>query len=203
MKKYIYNYDATTKEYFNEGIANESPREEGVYLLPANATFIKPNKAKKGYTQCFINDEWAYQRDNRGKSAVTSLSPLGEFFEITELGELETTTYLVDSLTTTAEGGYYSHYNKNGSRNIKKDDAHQIELTKQVARVKRSIQLIALDLYDKAVLIGDVEQTEDEKQIRNDFRHAWLNITNDYIDTSVDITSLYPVTPNFIASFSK
>ena len=38
----IYNYDADTGIYTNEGVADESPLEPGVYLIPAHATTIEP-----------------------------------------------------------------------------------------------------------------------------------------------------------------
>jgi hypothetical protein len=38
----IYNYHPISKEYTGESIADESPLEEGVYLIPAYATDIPP-----------------------------------------------------------------------------------------------------------------------------------------------------------------
>ncbi|AQW81279.1 hypothetical protein [Campylobacter pinnipediorum] len=64
----IYNYDAITKEFLNESEAELSSLEENVYLIPANATDIKPLKAKSGFAICFINNEWVYKRDLRDKT---------------------------------------------------------------------------------------------------------------------------------------
>ena len=39
----VYNYDPIIKRYLGESEAFPSPREPGVFLLPANATFIAPD----------------------------------------------------------------------------------------------------------------------------------------------------------------
>jgi len=84
-------------------------------------------------------------------------------------------------------------------------DTEYLEIDKinhlEVARTERKIQLAALDLYDKAVIIGDISQSESDKAARNAFRAAWLSITNDYTDASLDIKSLYPDIPAAIAYF--
>lgn len=64
MKYYIYSDD--TKEFVGEGIAQESPREPGVFLLPRNATFVKPAEAPEGMVQCWRDNAWELVEDNRG-----------------------------------------------------------------------------------------------------------------------------------------
>jgi len=201
MKHYIYHYNHINKAYIDKALATESPREPGVFLVPANATLSKPIRAKKGYVRCFIDEQWTYVIDHRGKLAVNTLSPLGDFFAITEIGELDAGNYLVETLATTESGEYYTYYHQDGSRDDEQDDTYRIELAKQQARTERKIQFAALDLYDKAVLMGDISQSESDKAARNVFRETWLSITNDYTDASLDINSLYPETPTAIAYF--
>ena len=64
----IYNYDKVTKEFISETNATESPLEKGKYLVPANATTIKVNAVKTGYTRVFNETKkvWEYVEDNRG-----------------------------------------------------------------------------------------------------------------------------------------
>ncbi|WP_143314802.1 hypothetical protein [Clostridium sp. HBUAS56017] len=54
----IYNYNS--EGYFvGASEAAESPLEEGVYLIPANATTIEPPVADKGFIQFFDGITWA------------------------------------------------------------------------------------------------------------------------------------------------
>lgn len=53
----VYNYDKNG-EFINESIADESPLEPGVYLVPANSTTEPPPKQKEGSISIFENDSW-------------------------------------------------------------------------------------------------------------------------------------------------
>ena len=68
-----------------------------------------------------------------------------------------------------------------------------LESEKEKARIEREKQLRALDLYDKAVLRGDIKETEDMKKERDKFRKAWLEIPNNYDDINIPIEELYPI----------
>ena len=77
-----------------------------------------------------------------------------------------------------------------------------LETEKAKARIQRTSDFTALDLYDKAVLRGDIEETDDEKIERDTFRTAWLSITDDYTDINTDISELYPTMPTVIEYFN-
>ena len=66
----VYKYDEKTKEYIGTEQALINPLEselqgKTIYLLPANATFEKPN-LQEGFASVF-NGKWENIEDNRGK----------------------------------------------------------------------------------------------------------------------------------------
>ena len=66
----VYKYDEKTKEYIGAEQALINPLEtelqgKTIYLLPANATFEKPN-LQEGFASVF-NGKWENIEDNRGK----------------------------------------------------------------------------------------------------------------------------------------
>lgn len=66
----VYKYDEQTKEYIGAEQALINPLEselqgKTIYLLPANATFEKPN-LQEGFASVF-NGKWENIEDNRGK----------------------------------------------------------------------------------------------------------------------------------------
>lgn len=63
----VYSYDENGC-FVNEEIADKSPLENGVYLIPANATIIKPLEKKDGFAICFNDTKWEYVEDNRNKT---------------------------------------------------------------------------------------------------------------------------------------
>tara|TARA_R110000823_G_scaffold277831_2_gene396320 strand:- start:3697 stop:4074 length:378 start_codon:yes stop_codon:yes gene_type:complete len=55
----IYHYDAETLDYVGESIADLSPLEPGVWLIPAHATTVTPKvKPKEGEVLVFENGVW-------------------------------------------------------------------------------------------------------------------------------------------------
>lgn len=64
--KYVYHYDPVTHEYIGKEEADPSPREKGVFLLPANATFVCPEDTDKVAVYNPEKDEWSYFDDCRG-----------------------------------------------------------------------------------------------------------------------------------------
>lgn len=67
----VYKYDEQTKEYIGTEQALIDPLEtelqgKEIYLLPANATFEKPN-LKDGFASVWNGTQWENIEDNRGK----------------------------------------------------------------------------------------------------------------------------------------
>lgn len=68
----IYHYDDITKEFIKETDAKLDPLEleinkKEVFLIPRNATPIKPPTMKKGKACIFDGEKWTHIKDSRGK----------------------------------------------------------------------------------------------------------------------------------------
>lgn len=87
----IYNYNPITFEYTGSQNADLDPQEtkeqgKNVYLLPANATFIKPPESEPMKVRVFKEGSWSYEKDFRkGFYKVDSSLVVTE---ITELGDI-------------------------------------------------------------------------------------------------------------------
>ena len=64
MKTYKYSQ---TGEFLYEIQCQESPREPGKFLIPANATTVAPPEEQAGKARVWNGEEWEYGDDNRGK----------------------------------------------------------------------------------------------------------------------------------------
>lgn len=64
----IYNYSKTDGTFLNSGDARESPREAGVFLIPAQATDKEPPITGENEVSVFVNHEWTLVHDFRGGS---------------------------------------------------------------------------------------------------------------------------------------
>lgn len=62
----IYNYHPEYKNFTAVSIADESPLEPGVFLIPAYATDIKPPEVSESKIQVFNDNEWNIVDDLRG-----------------------------------------------------------------------------------------------------------------------------------------
>lgn len=64
----IYLFDFDTKEYTGKESARQCELKPTDYILPCNATTIKPAKPKKGFVTVFNREakEWSALKDNRG-----------------------------------------------------------------------------------------------------------------------------------------
>ncbi|CAH0343774.1 hypothetical protein [Rhizobium sp. CECT 9324] len=56
----VYNYDPDTREYVGWSEADESPRQPGVWLIPAFSTDTPPPDQKSGFVRKFVNGAWIY-----------------------------------------------------------------------------------------------------------------------------------------------
>jgi len=63
-----YSYHPVTKIFSGEISCQKSPLEEGVYLLPANATVEEPPVSSKNEIAVFVDGAWSIVPDYRGKT---------------------------------------------------------------------------------------------------------------------------------------
>jgi hypothetical protein len=56
-----YNYAPDTGIFHAEGLADESPLEPGVFLIPAHATTLKPPKATLPKVAVFKDGKWVIE----------------------------------------------------------------------------------------------------------------------------------------------
>lgn len=106
----VYNYDPITKEYTYQSTAQQNPRVEGAYLIPANATITKPLKNKKGFVNVWQGNKWAYMQDHRGEEWYNSLTKNKEVINF--IGELSENYYTLDSVIANPPEGEYWQYDK-------------------------------------------------------------------------------------------
>lgn len=67
----IYHYHPVTKEYLGESIADESPLEKGVFLIPANATNKKPPSYAMALEVIrFTNGDWKIKNVESSEESV-------------------------------------------------------------------------------------------------------------------------------------
>jgi hypothetical protein len=57
----IYHYIADTGIYHAEGLADESPLEPGVFLIPAHTTTVAPPEVSEPEIAVFRDGEWSVE----------------------------------------------------------------------------------------------------------------------------------------------
>lgn len=87
----IYNYDPITFVYTGTRNADLDPQEtkeqgKNVYLIPANATSIKPPANKTDFVRLFINNAWEYEHDYRANYYM--IDSALNVVDITEIGDI-------------------------------------------------------------------------------------------------------------------
>lgn len=83
MSNVVHNYHHATREYLGQGLADESPLEPGVLLIPGNATGIAPPETAIKEMAVFNGASWNVVPDHRGESYWLD----GAEFKIGNLGE--------------------------------------------------------------------------------------------------------------------
>lgn len=82
--KTVYSYSPETGEYIGTTTAQESPREPGIFLYPANTTDIKQPVCGANEIACFMSGAWQKKSDYRGKTYWDTVTR--EKHEIKEIG---------------------------------------------------------------------------------------------------------------------
>lgn len=62
----VYHYAPGTGEYTGSSIADPSPLESGVWLIPAHATAEKPPRVEAGHRPVWMGEKWELLQDLRG-----------------------------------------------------------------------------------------------------------------------------------------
>lgn len=121
--------------------------------------------------------------------------------------ELAKNEYLVGDKIETFDT-IYEYIDEHGVKQTKtreqliKEKIITLETEKEKARREREKAFEALDLYDKAVLRGDIVESEESKKARDEYRKAWLELPNNYVDITTPIETLYPEMPKIIEYFN-
>lgn len=84
MTQTIYNYNAQTGEFISGCLADESPLEPGVFLLPAHATDVIPPATADRQVAVFFDGHWTAQADWRGAALFSTAD--GRPVTITDIG---------------------------------------------------------------------------------------------------------------------
>lgn len=58
MSQEIYHYDPNTGFYIGADVADESPLEPGVWLIPAHATTVAPPPVSQGNKAVWTGETW-------------------------------------------------------------------------------------------------------------------------------------------------
>lgn len=80
----IYNLHPHTGEHLGDGVADESPLEPGVFIIPGSSTTEAPPSVGKDECAVFVDGEWSVKKDLRG---YRYWDADGKFSMITDIGE--------------------------------------------------------------------------------------------------------------------
>lgn len=115
----IYHYDPTTFDFIAPGMADRSPLEEDVYLIPAHATEVAPPEFDPSTHTCrFIDGGWAVAEIPQPEPEPQSVPPTLDDVKAIKLTKLAEKRYEVET------GGITV-----GGINVKTDRESQATLT--------------------------------------------------------------------------
>jgi len=83
----IYNYDENSKVLLGSSIAQENPKNKGVYLMPPNSTTIVPPEVSENEIPVFAESYWKIVPDYRALIQINTSTH--EISYVDKIGELE------------------------------------------------------------------------------------------------------------------
>lgn len=158
----IYNYKEDTKEFTNVSeakldILESKKKGQDIYLIPANAT-EKSCERREGYVACFVDNDWLYRKDLRGKLQINLTTK--ELSTIDYIGEVKEGYMVYDDYIKTqaySEDVFNTEKAKKISENESKRNVEYI--TTPIGKLKTSTPLgdlkSAIILFDKLVEAND------------------------------------------------
>jgi hypothetical protein len=81
--KIVYSFDDKTGEYISEYKCQPDPKNAGQFLIPRNATEIKPIEVSLNEVACFNGKKWQKKEDLRGRKQICKKT-----LKITEIKEI-------------------------------------------------------------------------------------------------------------------
>lgn len=92
----IFNYNPITKEFLNQTVARQDPKDIDNFLIPKHSTIIEVLPEKNGFARCFNEEinQWEYKEDNRGQT-VYSISTKQQNI-VDYIGEIKSTETLLE-----------------------------------------------------------------------------------------------------------
>lgn len=182
----ITNYLPTTREYWGMSLADPSPLEPGVWLVPALAVLGKAPAAPQGHVMVLAADgaTWSPVEDYRGQIVYSNDNHEGEVWET--LGALP------DGHTVTAPGGIHDEWT--GEDWVENEESKLQELKANALEKKRLLDVLAnanLTRLGLAVELGMATEQETA-----DLR-AWkvYTVLLGRVDVSSPTAVQWPVAP--------
>ena len=136
----IYNYNRITGEFISKSVANIDPMEteiqgKNVYLIPANATALKPPTTTENEVAIFNGKKWKIEADFRGQTVFNKETQQQE--TVSEIGEIN------NKFTTLKPANEYQIWSEKQNNWIidknKRDDLIQIISNKINAETEHNI----------------------------------------------------------------
>ena len=103
----IYHYHPVTGVFLGQSLADESPLEPGVFLVPACATATPPLETGDGEYACWENDAWSVKIEEtidpepepeEGPTVPISITPRQGMIMLSRAGLLATINAAIDAI---------------------------------------------------------------------------------------------------------